>query len=184
MPFFSAMPARISSLVVDQDLDMGPFDIASVKNIVCENNIDCSSLGPIGTLYPIHNYELGDDILIAHDAEATVNLSTYTLAKTIDLAFLNSSPQVLRLEWKDYDDTTIKWGWTRIYKNGVAYSDEFNVVETLETHTVDLSFAQGDSIELWAYSEELPNIIYMSDFRVLGLAHTLLDLSGVSGDIS
>jgi hypothetical protein len=59
---------------------------------------------------------------------------------------------VLRCSWDALANTTGNNTKTRIYKNGTAISAEFTHNTLAWTsHTYDITFAAGDSIELWAW---------------------------------
>ena len=66
-----------------------------------------------------------------------------------------------------------KEAYGKIYKNGAPVGTErINGTTSLVTYTEDLSFANGDVIELYAYNaEDFLMETYVSNFRVKGVAH-------------
>lgn len=121
-----------------------------------------------------HIYQLTNDVLHSHDAEVSTQSLTYEKVKTITIDSLYKTPETLRIQFK-LEGSTVggnnQTAYARIYKNGVAYGVEQSTIEILK-FLEDLSFATGDTIEIWAHATENPagtlGYAYVSYFDVLG----------------
>jgi len=112
-------------------------------------------------------YIISNDVLHSHDAVASSGSDTYTKVKTITIDTLNPSPLTLRVSFDIRAGSSGKSVRGRIYKNGVAYgTEQSSSSSSWSTRTEDLSFEQGDTIELWI--RRITTTCYVQSFRVKG----------------
>ena len=123
----------------------------------------------------LNKYELSDDVLHSHDAVVDTSNGTYTILKSITINTLHNTPETIRISFSMWSGsaTAGKEAYGKIYKNGAPVGTErINGTTSLVTYTEDLSFANGDVIELYAYNaEDFLMETYVSNFRVKGVAH-------------
>jgi len=117
-------------------------------------------------------YTISDDILHSHDSVASTTSTSYVKLKTITIDALCPSPVTLRVYFELGRDSggSSNFCYARIYKNGAAYGSErsTNAIGSWVAFSEDLSFAAGDTIELWAYTDNSANNSKVQNFRVLG----------------
>lgn len=132
-------------------------------------------------------YTIADNTLHAHDAALLVNQVSYTKYKTITIDTLIPDPSTLRIKFDLISDAGSGAAYGKIYKNGAPVGVERDTVTgSYETFTEDLSFAEGDTIELWSHCS-MPDTGHVRNFRVCGVP-TQLTLSeavilGDPGDV-
>ena len=113
-------------------------------------------------------YVIGNPVILAHDAEASIGPGDYTLLKTITISELKPSPTTLRIQFALRSSTTDNFVYGRIYKNGVAVGTERQMFSlTYATYIEDLEFAKGDAIQLYAHGA-VNSVAYIRNFRVSG----------------
>jgi hypothetical protein len=117
-------------------------------------------------------YEISNNILHSHDVNAGTQSSTYVKLKTITINTLYPSPITLRIYFGLYSSCSIAASpaKAKIYKNGNPVGIErTNAWPIYQTFTEDLSFSNGDTIELWGlHSYGTPCWCTVSNFKVLG----------------
>lgn len=117
-----------------------------------------------------NKYLIGDDLLHSHDAERFISNEGEGAKKTITINTLSLSPSTIRIKF-DYKCNNIS-AWGQIYKNGVAIGTKrHDSSDAYVTFSEDLSFGEGDTIELWIYSSIMG--IYIRNFRIYGTAAAL-----------
>jgi len=134
------------------------------------------------TLYAglLKKYKIGDDILHSHNAEdQDVPNLEWTKIKEITINTLNRSPSTLRVIYS----TTTNWNevYSKIYKNGAPFGTHHTQGIGWYTYSEDLSFAQGDTIEVWADTNSDSSTVIVKDFQVRGSESDVL-LSEAIGD--
>jgi len=114
-------------------------------------------------------YKIGAATLHAHDAEVHSVATSYTKVKTITLDTLLKTPFTLRIHL-ELHSTSGGQVYAKIYKNGGAVGTERNTVNAAyQLYDEDLSFAEGDTLELWVYTVGGAGYeVYVQNFRVLG----------------
>ena len=129
---------------------------------------------PLSTILDLdESYSISDNLIHSHDAEASTGNNSYTKLKTITISGLCPSPSTIRIKF-DLRKTPGGGGALgRIYKNGGVFGTErIDFTGTYQTFTEDLSFARGDTLELWAYTTD-PFAVYVRNFRVYGDANAM-----------
>ena len=127
----------------------------------------------------LNKYELSDDVLHSHNVEVISSDAAYTKKKTITIDTLHNTPETIRISFDLMSGTFMTNVYGRIYKNGGAVGTErVRNGNDYQEYTEDLSFADGDTLELWTYSSN-PGVVdvYIQNFRVKGVvyANTLQD---------
>jgi len=114
-------------------------------------------------------YIIGDEVLHSHDSQQTHGVAEeWNKEKTITINTLYPSPSTLRIKFDLYGVAGDKTGKGRIYKNGAPVGTErTRINEVWETFSEDLEFAQGDTLELWLWTE-LTFAAQIRNFRVHG----------------
>ena len=114
-------------------------------------------------------YKIGDATLHAHDAAGNSVAGSYTKVKTITLDTLFKTPSTLRIHF-ELHSTSGGQVYGRLYKNGGAVGTQRNTVNAdWQLYNQDLSFANGDTIELWVYSVGGAGYeVHYQNLRVLG----------------
>lgn len=118
-------------------------------------------------------YNISDLSLQTHNNNIDITDLSYTKYKTITVNTLSPSPETLRI----FVNTAVNGEvYVKIYKNGVAYGIEhyYNGVGWFG-FSEDLSFAETDNIELYAYTTAGSIIVFIDRFEVKGTntKHTL-----------
>lgn len=132
----------------------------------------------------LDRYTISDDILHSHDASVFVNQAAYTKYKTITITALSPNPSTIRIKFDMKADLGVGTAYGKIYKNGGAVGTERTTTSgSYVTFTEDISFAQGDTLELWSHIGP-PNTGFIANFRVCGVGGVVpLSVAIVSGDI-
>lgn len=121
----------------------------------------------------LNKYEISNDILHSHDAEDVSSDAAYTKKKTITLDTLHNTPSTIRISFDLKSGTFMTGVYGKIYKNGGAVGTErTHSGDTYIEFTEDLSFEDGDTLELWTYSSN-PGVVdvLIQNFRVEGVVH-------------
>jgi hypothetical protein len=130
--------SKMSSLIVDDDLDMGAYQIISPDAISSQAMLK----------------EASEDLRNSHDAEVGTYANTaYEKKKTITLD--NGISGVLTFKFALWSNSGINETYGKIYKNGVALGTEQHHSDsgTYNTYSEDLNVGTmeaGDTLELWA----------------------------------
>jgi len=112
-------------------------------------------------------YQLTSDILWSHNTVASTSSTTATKLKTITIISLSPSPTTIRIYF-ELRSTGLHNAYGQIYKNGSAYGTlRSTASSSFVGYTEDLTFSQGDTIELWVYADS-GETAYVQNFRVLG----------------
>lgn len=118
---------------------------------------------------PDNSYTAGGTyLLVSADTERLfTNPSTYTKAKSIIVP--RSGTYRVSRAVRAYDG---RGTYQRVYKNGVAFSDEtFYTNTSYQTFTNDLFFEMGDTVEYWGWAPSGGggNSGYVKEFRLYAL---------------
>ena len=128
-------------------------------------------LRTVGTppLPPLKQYAISSVVLHGHDAEGSSTSTTYVKVKTITISVLAPTPIVIRTYFEMRRGAGVDYVYGRIYKNGVAVGTEQSTNSTaFPSSTEDLSFAEGDTLELWVNRGAATDAVHYRNFRVLG----------------
>lgn len=119
-------------------------------------------------------YKISDNLLHSHNAEIVTVDAAYTKKYTITLNTLVLSPSTLRIKFDLRAGATGAWlAKAKIYKNGAPVGIErTNATESYQTFSEDLSFAQGDDLELWVTKGTAAAAV-TRNFRVYGDEDTI-----------
>ena len=113
-------------------------------------------------------YEASEDLLHAHDAEASTSSGTYAKLKTITITDLFLTPSTIRIKWQDKSPDGAGQGHLKVYKNGAAYGSKQDTgsVNWLLSSTENLSFAKNDLIQVYAFADA--GSVYIKELRIYG----------------
>ena len=114
-------------------------------------------------------YKIGDATLHTHGVPGNSAAGSYTKVKTITLDTLFKTPSTIRIHF-ELHSTSGGQVYGRLYKNGGAVGTQRNTVSSdWQLYNQDLSFADGDTIELWVYSVGGAGYeVHYQNLRVLG----------------
>lgn len=94
-------------------------------------------------------YVIGDVLIHSHDSEFWGSSANWSKKKTITINTLSPTPSTIRVKF-DLKTETGAGAYARVYKNGVVYGIErFTTSGSYITFTEDLSYNEGDTVELW-----------------------------------
>lgn len=176
---------KLSELTIDADLAMGAHDITIGAGQTVDGK-DVSGLGVGDMLKSVFDsdddgifegtviqllkqYLIGDATLHSHDAELHNWETSYTKRKTITIDSLYPDPSTIRISFDMRISFNPDVAYGKIYKNGVAAGIErVNDTTSYVTYTQDISFAEGDTLELWAYTTIGNNSVIVKNFRIKG----------------
>lgn len=97
-------------------------------------------------------YLIGDASLHTHTGHVSTDTGSFVLMKTITINTLNRTPSTTRIKFDLYRTGFFGEVKGRIYKNGAPFGTERATnSDSAITYSEDLSFEQGDTIELWLY---------------------------------
>lgn len=114
-------------------------------------------------------YTIGDTTLHSHDVQADTSSLAYVKLKTITINTLYQTPKTIRTRFRVAISPTSETVYGRIYKNGGAVGIERSYSGSgFPEFIEDLSFAQGDTLELWVKSSDAGATASVMDFRVSG----------------
>ena len=117
-------------------------------------------------------YVIGEAVLHSHDAPAQRSGTSYVVMKVITINKLLPTPSILRIKFDLAGQAPTMQAYCKIYKNGNPFGTERNNPTggsdyTYDTFTEDLSFVEGDTIEVWVKSGAIaPSTV--KNFRVHG----------------
>ena len=135
----------------------------------------------------LEKYVISDDLLHSHDAEASTASASYVKLKTITLTGLYPTPSTLRIKFDMKGETVpgFEKVWGRIYKNGAGFgTEQESSSTTYATFSEDLSFAEGDTLEIWGREACIgADICYIENFRVYGTDKLSLANAIINTDI-
>ena len=114
-------------------------------------------------------YKIGDATLHTHGVPGNSTAGSYTKVKTITLDTLFKTPSTIRIHF-ELHSTSGGQVYGRLYKNGGAVGTQRNTVSSdWQLYNQDLSFADGDTIELWVYTVGGAGYeVHYQNLRVLG----------------
>jgi len=98
-----------------------------------------------------HDYTLGD-MTIKSTGSISVRNTTYQKKAQYTITELTPSPTNIRTYISCGTNSSTAYVYVTVYKNGEAIGSEIAGNNSGASITQDLSFAEGDTIELWAYS--------------------------------
>ena len=109
-------------------------------------------------------YALSDDVLFAHDAEASIDAQAYTKVKEINVGYFSGTIRVaFSVGCSSAHDTH-----GRIYKNGVETAGEGNNGGDYYEYVFDLAFAPNDLLQLYVFNTTAGFPVKFKNFRILG----------------
>jgi len=164
-----------------------PIQLANMKDVVngiagldANGKIQNSAMAGLLKLYTI-----GDASLHTHTGVVNTDINSYVKMKTIAVDTLYATPSTIRIKFDLYRVGISRNVYGRIYKNGGAVGIErITNSDTPQTYTEDISFAEGDTIELWLKGLSLGSPAYNNEFYVCGTEHELsLQEAITSGDV-
>ncbi|MCK5012766.1 MAG: hypothetical protein KAS66_03020 [Candidatus Omnitrophica bacterium] len=126
----------------------------------------------------LEKYHISNDVLHSHDGAIGTQSTTYVKLRTITLNTLSPTPSTLRIAFCLRTTGTSFTAYGRIYKNGspVGTEQTEDSAEPCDWYYEDISFAQGDTIEIWCKTANASWYCYIDNFRVLGrVDHTLAE---------
>lgn len=113
-------------------------------------------------------YEISNDLLHSHDVEGQTDSMGYVVVKTITLSSLFPDPSTLRIKFDIRTFTGTGHSYGKIYKNGGPVGTErINTTTGFITYSEDLSFNDGDTLELWVKRLGTGDVVYRN-FRIYG----------------
>ena len=153
----STSGARISTLTIDQDLDMEGFDLKSddLKESTADAGVTIDEL-PVrdGVIAQYSNLKAASDNLRhSHDAVgADFTTSSYVKIKTY--TFTDGFKGIIRTKFALWSNSGVNDAYGAIYKNGtlIGTPQHHSDSGTYNTYSEDIDFgslAAGDTIELW-----------------------------------
>lgn len=133
----------------------------------------------------LQKYHISDDVLHTHDGSVGTNSLSYVKMRTITLNALSPSPSTLRVAFCLRTTGTGFTAYGRIYKNGAPFGTEQteDSAEPCDWYSEDLSFAQGDTLELWCKISNASWYAYVDNFQVRGIEDQLLSYAILETDL-
>ena len=130
----------------------------------------------------LQKYIISDNVLQSNDNSFTSTATSYTKLRTIAINALHPTPSTLRIYFELSAFVTPGNVYGKIYKNGIAFGTERTTSSTSCVYfSEDLSFAEGDTIELWGYKTNPAAAVLVEDFRVLGDDDNLTLAEAING---
>lgn len=112
-------------------------------------------------------YEISDDILFRNDDIKEHAIGAYTKEK--EIAGCIADTLRITFDMKSKVGATV---YGKIYKDGVAHGTaRSTALTTYQTYSEDLAFIVGDLIQLYAYSSNPSQEVYLRNLRILGWGH-------------
>lgn len=117
-----------------------------------------------------NKYQIGDSIIQSNDAEAYTSSWNSVKVREITINTLYKSPNTLRISFDlKRAGPGVGNAHGSIYKNGVYQAGSYTGSSSYVTFTHDISFSQGDTIELHIYNAiGGTEYAYIRNFRVKG----------------
>ena len=144
---------------------VGASEIASIAQAAAQVAAHADLTAGVHGL--LKKYVISDNLLHSHDNFGTACGTTYSVVKTIAIDALYP-PSTIRVKFDLRCVFTAQNAYGRIYKNGVAFGTErINGTTSYVTYSEDLSFVQGDTLELWVKADTA-NGAGRQNFRVYG----------------
>lgn len=123
------------------------------------------------TMQLLKKYTISDTLQLSHDVPVTHDTTTITKKKTITLDTIYPTPSTLRIKF-DLKSSQALNVMGRIYKNGAEFGTlRVNGTTSYVTYSEDLSFAEGDTLELWLDISTTPLVATAINLRVYGTEH-------------
>ena len=142
--------------------------VAHMAAVTATHGVGASSIASVANIAAqFKQYVISDNLLHSHDAEEQGAGGVYVETKTILINALFPTPSTLRIVFEAKRGASITTN-ARIYKNGVVYGVTHYPLSTeYVQYSEDLSFASGDTLELWTYDEASAGV-WVRNFRVYG----------------
>lgn len=120
----------------------------------------------------LNKYAIGNNVIHSHDAEVYTSSVYCVKIKEITISSLYKTPSTLRIsfEMKRAGDG-VGAAHGQIYKNGSSFGTiQSNSFGSYATFTEDLSFEEGDTLELWIWQTQTDPIqyAYARNLRIKG----------------
>ena len=164
-------PLNIAAIGIDvsaQDIVNARNNIGATTIAQAQSWVNSYSILFANATGLLEYYTIGTNVYHSHDAEVSVNSGVYTKLKTITIANIHPNPSVIRLKFDMRQEFATGWVYGRLYKNGGAVGALLDTDSTTYlTFSEDLSFATGDTIELWGFRDGDVTGLYQN-FRVYG----------------
>ena len=183
-PAATAIPPDIPA----GDILLAVVDVPASDTTITNNQIHDGRVFVAATLMDtqmpglLQKYVISDDVLHSHDGLAGSSDTSYYKYRTIAINTLHPTPATLRIRFGLYASLTSGNVYGKIYKNGVAFGTERTTSSTSCVYfSEDLSFAEGDTIELWGYKTNPAAAVLVEDFRVLGDDDNLTLAEAING---
>ena len=175
----SAGAAMVSTLVVDDHLDMGAYDLKTddVKESTATHGVDVdgvlikddaiNSIEAVGA--SVLPKDPSDNLRNSHDAEAHhgINDTSYHLLKTMTFTYGIKGNLRIKFDRKANGAYAV---YGRVYKNGVALGTaDGGVDQTYQNFSEDIdigTIAPGETLELWGKAEAAGAEIWVQNFRL------------------
>lgn len=150
--------------------DNQPFDESRIENGGAQeiNLAGLAGIGPNDLPNSNNQYLISDAVKHSHDAQVETSASALEKLKTMEITDLFTTPKTLRIHW-EYRCTGAGVVYCKIYKNGVAHgAEESNNTTDWEVEDQDLSFANGNDIQIYGYTFEGATTGQIKNFQVRG----------------
>ncbi|MCK5520319.1 MAG: hypothetical protein KAI81_04340 [Candidatus Marinimicrobia bacterium] len=131
----------------------------------------------------LNRYAITNDLLHSNDStQINSTQNTYKKVKTITLNTLYRTPETIRIKFDLKTTWSIHNAYGRIYKNGVALGTERITNNTsYVTYSEDLSFEDGDTLELWTYNIGWNAAYsYTRNLRIYGISQEITIAEGIT----
>ena len=131
----------------------------------------------------LNRYVISDDLLHSNDStQINSTQNTYKKVKTITLNALYRTPETIRIKFDLKSTWSIHDAYGKIYKNGNPIGTERITNSTnYVTFEEDISFENGDTIELWTYNIGWNAAYsYTRNFRVYGIVTEITIAEGIT----
>ena len=175
----SAGAAKVSTLVVDTDLDMASYDLKSdeikessagvgvkVDGVLMKDNAINTIDAVGGSVLP---KDASANLRNSYDAEAHhgINDASYHLLKTFTFTYGIKGTINVKFDRKANGAYAV---YGRVYKNGVALGTaDGGVDQTYQNFSEDIdigTIAPGETLELWGKAEAAGAEIWVQNFRL------------------
>ena len=178
--------ARMSTLIVDAQLDTGAFGIKA--DIIEESTpaarvdmtdgiktdiIEESTAGAGVTISPAEwtslDLSASDNVRAYDDTEHLVSNQSYVKLKTLTIPARYTSGQTCRVTTEIKTRNVGGVRYVRVYVNGVPAGDEHTTDSmTFVTFTDDITVSAGDTVEMWVKAGTGGGGMYLGKFTVRG----------------
>lgn len=124
----------------------------------------------------LEKYHISDDVLFSHPNYGATQSTTYVKLMTITLDTLYADPSTIRIAFCLRSTGTGFDAYGRIYKNGSPVGTERtdDTAAPCGWFVEDLSFAEGDTVEIWGKIANATWYCFVDTFEIRGrVDHTL-----------